>query len=154
MATDRLGDARRSIGTANEKSRRGFDNSAARRAIGTRIEAERRGTSVQEDINRLVIPERPPATLRPVTPRGALPAQRGRADYKAPAASAGGAGLASPLTEVELEGVGDRTYWPATIQETTDGLISFEVMPIKTWKFLDADGNAAVLNVAKPPVSV
>lgn len=149
---DRLGDARRANGARIESERRaiGVRMESERRANGRRIESERTGAAVQDDINSLVRPERKRQALPPVAPRGALPTQRGRADYKAPAAATGGGGIASPLTEVELAGVGDRTYWPAMLQTTTDGLFSFEVRPIKTWKFLDADGNAVLMNIAQP----
>jgi hypothetical protein len=146
---DRLDAERRAIGERMERERRAADPGAAMRANGLRLERERTGAAVQKDINSLVRPTAQRQQLKTVPPLGALPAQRGRADYKAPAAATGG-GIASPLTEVELAGVGDRTYWPAMLQETTDGLFSFEVRPIKTWKFLDADGNAVVLNIAKP----
>lgn len=149
MSTDRLGDARRAIGTANEKARRGFDNTAARRAIGARMEADRRGSTVQEDINRLVIPIRQPATLRQAEPLGSLPAKRGRADYKAPTESAGG-GIASPLIEASY---GARTFWPDVTVTSTDGLRSFVIKPIK--EITQADANAAEVKqqFAQPVVS-
>lgn len=125
------GDSRRSSGTAME---------SARRASGAAIAADLRA------LNKANTQER---KLRALSARGSEPAKRGRADWKAPAATSSG-GIASPLTEVVVDGVGDREYWPAMIQETTDGLLSFEVQPIKKWKFLDADGNPVVLNIAKP----
>jgi hypothetical protein len=149
---DRLGDARRANGARIESERRAIGQrmESERRANGRRIESERTGAAVQDDINCLVRPVVVRKQLATVPPVGALPLKRGRADYKAPAATATGGGIASPLTEVEVDRAGDRTYWPAMLQETTDGLFSFEVRPIKTWKFLDADGNAVVLNIAKP----
>lgn len=150
---DRLGDARRASGSQMEKERRSYDNAGARRAINQRMERDRRGADVQEDINSLVRPVVTRKQLSTVPPLGVLPLKRGRADYKEPAVTTGG-GIASPLTEVEVSGVGDRTYWPAMLQSTTDGLFSFEVRPIKTWKFLDADGNAVLLNIAKPATVV
>lgn len=150
---DRLGDERRANGARIEKERRSYDNGAARRANGDRIARERTGADVQEDINSLVRPVVTRKQLSTVPPLGVLPLKRGRADYKEPAVTTGG-GIASPLTEVEVDGVGDRTYWPAMLQETTDGLFSFEVRPIKTWKFLDADGNAVLMNIAQPATVV
>ncbi|MFZ3184960.1 MAG: hypothetical protein WA173_12565, partial [Pseudomonas sp.] len=114
--TDRLGDARRAIGARIENERRSYDNTAARRAIGARIEQERRGGAVQDDLNSLVRPERKRQALPPVAPRGALPAKRGRADYKAPAAGTGG-GIASPL----IETADTREYHEGVLLPSTDG---------------------------------
>lgn len=139
----------RSANGAGISNSRAATGEAERRATGKRIEAERRGESVVQDLNRLITPTPQRRTLRTVQPVGALPVTRGRGEYVPPPTSAGG-GIASPLTEVEVDGVGDRTYWPAMLQKTTDGMLEFEVRPIKTWKFLDADGNTVLLNIAKP----
>ncbi|WP_405120749.1 hypothetical protein [Pseudomonas leptonychotis] len=139
---------------AGVSSSRAATGEAERRATGSRIEAERRGESVVEDLNRLITPTQQRRTLRTVQPVGALPPARGRGVYVAPPATGAGGGVASQFTEVELDGFGDREFWPAMIQETTDGLLAFEVRPIKKWKFLDAIGGPVDLNIAKPPVIV
>ncbi len=145
----------------SERRAIGKNNEAARRGIGDRMIKDRatiragisaaRASTFKSDLNTLETPPRKSATLKKVEEKGVRPAAVGTGTYKAPAATGGtGGGIASPLTEVAVDGVGDREYWPAMIQETTDGLISFEVRAIKTWKFLDADGNPVVLNIEKP----
>ncbi|MBX9754635.1 MAG: hypothetical protein K2X80_07770 [Pseudomonadaceae bacterium] len=148
--TDRLGDARRRIGTTNEAARRGFDNGAARRAIGARIEAERRGASVQDDINSLVRPARQRPALRTIAARGSLPVQRGRADYKPPATNSGGSGIASPLIETSYAA---RTYWPSLTVTSTDGLRSFVIKPIKEITQTDANAAEVKQQFAQPVVA-
>lgn len=131
-----------------------------RRAIGTRMINDRkairagieaaRASTFKADLNTLETSPRRQVSLSSREAKGSRPATVGTGTYKAPAATSAGGGIASPLTEVAIDGVGDREYWPAMIQETTDGLLSFEVKPIKKWKFLDADGNPVALNIAKP----
>ena len=134
-----LGDERRASGRRME---------AQRRAIGAAVRASRQST-FKQDLNALETSPRRQGSLRAVEPVGARPAVMGKSYYTPPAAPSGG-GIASPLIEVAVGDVGDREYWPAMIQETTDGLLSFEVRPIKVWKFKDADGNPVILNIAKP----
>lgn len=136
----RMQDSRRAIGDRMIKDRQ---------AIRAGIEAARAST-FKTDLNTLETSPRKQVSLRSREAKGNRPATVGTGAYKAPAAISTGGGIASPLTEVAVDGVGDREYWPAMIQETTDGLLSFEVRPIKKWKFLDADGNPVVLNIAKP----
>lgn len=142
---------RRAIGTRNEAQRRGIGTRMIndRKAIHAGIEAARAST-FKADLNTLETSPRRQVSLRSREAKGNRPATVGTGAYKAPAAISTGGGIASPLTEVAVDGVGDREYWPAMIQETTDGLLSFEVRPIKKWKFLDADGNSVALNIAKP----
>lgn len=157
---DRLGDARRAngarieserraIGTRIESERRAADPGAARRANGRRIESERTGAAVQEDINSLVRPTAQRQQLKTVPPLGALPAQRGRADYKAPAASGSG-GIASPLIEQDYAA---RTFWPDVTVTSTDGLRSFVIKPIKEITQLDAGLEVVKQQFAEPVVT-
>jgi len=44
----------------------------------------------------------------------------------------------------------DREFWPNQIMTSTDGLRVWEVRPIRTWRFTDADGNPVVLHIARP----
>jgi hypothetical protein len=142
---DRLDAERRAIGERMERERRAADPGAAMRANGLRLERERTGAAVQKDINSLVRPTAQRQQLKTVPPLGALPAQRGRADYKAPAAASGGG--AWPITEASYL---DRTYWPPRDLISSDGLIRIDVTPIKSIKFIDADGVAAVMEFAQP----
>lgn len=142
--TDRLGDERRAIGTRIERERRSYDNTTARRAINQRMENERRGAAVQDDLNSLVRPERKRQTLPPVAPRGALPAQRGRADYKAPAAAGGG--IASPVNEPSYAA---REWWPGGIP-STDGLLMLPAE--KKIVMRDANNAEVIFQYAEPSV--
>ncbi|MGF6694751.1 hypothetical protein M2318_004840 [Metapseudomonas resinovorans] len=137
-----LGDARRASGQAMEESRRaigqnnetarraiGKNNEAARRGIGAAMEASRRGESLQRDLNSLEMAPRKRQALSRVEQRGARPVTRGRGTVNLVPASGGtGGGIASPLTETTYAA---RTFWPETILQSTDGLLSFKVKPIK-----------------------
>lgn len=147
---DRLGDARRANGARIESQRLAADPGAARRANGDRLESSRRGVTVQDEINSLVRPVAVRKQLKTVPPLGALPAKRGRSDYKAPpAASAGGAGIASPLVEQDYAA---RTYWPDVTVTSTDGLRSFVIKPIKEITQLDANLKTVKQQFAQPVV--
>lgn len=149
---------RRGIGANNEAARRsiGSGNEAARRNIGRSNIAER--TGLVDDLNRLVNSGTATKTLKTIEPRGARPAAVGVATYTAPA-TGGGGGIASPLTEktrpeTQEDGsvlqVPDRDYWPTMIMTTTEGLLVYEVRPLKEWRFTDADGNNVQINPARP----
>jgi len=151
-----LGDARRAGGQALEQGRRAAGRALedARRASGQQMEATRRGKTVAEDINSLVRPQRQAKALPRVQPVGAIPPQRSRGTYKAPAAT-GTAGIASPLTEqtiiVEGKSVPDREYWPQGYL-SSDGL--FVLPAVKTLNMTDANGDAAVFQFADPQGSI
>jgi hypothetical protein len=154
-----LGDERRASGESMAQQRRatGKNNEAQRRAIGKAMEESRRGASqLAEDINRLVVPPTTPRRLRTIEPRGVLPTQRGTASSPAQPIRQGG-GIASPLTErttvVEGQTVPDRDYWPAQSVMTSDGLLMFQIKPIKTVRMQDANGDAVAFNYALPPVT-
>lgn len=150
-----LGDERRASGRAMEQARRAAGQAIedSRRAGGRAMEAGRRGESVAEDINSLVRPPRQSTPLRRIEPVGPLAPQRGRGNYQAPATQGTG-GIASPLTEQTVQEAGvaipDREFWPNQIMTSTDGLRVWEVRPIRTWRFTDADGNPVVLHIARP----
>ena len=152
-----LGDERRAIGRANAAERQaiGYNNAADRRAIQDRNTAERRGSSVQDDINSLIRPEKQSAQLRTVEPRGSLPATRGSAPYVAPKTSSGAGGIASPVTEktkvVSGQTVPDREYWPTGLT-SSDGL--FVLPAIKTQNMADANGADVVFQFANPAGTV
>lgn len=153
-----LGDERRAIGRANAADRQaiGYNNAAERRAIQTKNTADRRGSSIQDDLNSLVRPEKQAAQLRTVEPRGTLPATRGSASYVPPKTAAGtGGGIASPLTEKTRTESGltvpDRTYYESGYR-SSDGL--FVLPAIRTQNMTDANGAEVVFQFANPEGTV
>lgn len=148
-----LGDARRAGGQALEQGRRAAGRALedARRAGGQQMEATRRGEAVAEDINSLVRPQRQAKALPRVQPVGAIPPQRSRGTYKAPA-STGTAGIASPLIE-GAAGEGAtlaREYYAGITLTSSDGLISLDVEPLKKLTMRDANGEPVVMEFAQP----
>lgn len=133
---------RRASGAAMEASRRGSGAAmeASRRASGAAMTARRTGKIVADDIQSLVQPPRQAKPLPRIDPVGALPASRGRGVYKAPA-SAGTAGIASPL----IETAGTREFHPSILRASTDGAIFFEVRAAKKVTMTDANGEPVVL---------
>lgn len=148
-----LGDARRAGGQALEQGRRAAGRALedARRAGGQQMEATRRGEAVAEDINSLVRPQRQAKALPRVQPVGAIPPQRSRGTYKAPAAN-GTAGIASPLIEgAASEGATlAREYYAGITLTSSDGLISLDVEPLKKLTMRDANGEPVVMEFAQP----
>ena len=122
-----LGQQRRAIGQAMTASR----------GTGDQMASRRNGRKAVEDINSLVSPASQRKTLTTLDPRGRLEAKQGRGDYEEPA-TAGGVGIASPLTEADYD---DREYWDEKTITSSDGLLSFRIKPIK--KIIQADANAA-----------
>lgn len=133
-------------GVANSRQATG---AAERQAIGQGLIEERTGKQVAEDINRLVTPARQRRSLPAVPAVGAVPASKGRGEYKPPPATTGG--IASPLTEktkvVSGKTVPDNELWPAGYP-SSDGLF---VLPAwKTVRFIDATGAEVILEYANP----
>lgn len=149
MAT--LADQRRAIAEGMRASRQATGE-AERRATGEAMVRRRTGRDDVDDINAVVRQPRQRTALPAAAPRGGVPAQVGTGNYTVPPATGGG--IASPLTEVvTAEGgrtVPDREYWPNMIMSSSDGLRVWEVRPIKTWRFVDANGDSVVLNIAQP----
>ncbi len=115
------------------------------------MEATRRGEAVAEDINSLVRPQRQAKALPRAQPVGAIPPQRSRGTYKAPAAT-GTAGIASPLIE-GAAGEGAtlaREYYAGITLTSSDGLISLDVEPLKKLTMRDANGEPVVMEFAQP----
>lgn len=141
MAT--LEEQRRASGQRMQDQRRssGQRMEAERRAGGQRMIEERTGKSLADDINSLVTPPRTRKTLRTVEPRGALPAQRGRGSYQAPAATGG---MSSPLVEQDYA---LRQFWPGGMP-SSDGLL---ILP--AWRrvvMTDANGDEHFFDYAEP----
>lgn len=126
-------------GVANSRQATG---AAERQAIGQGMIEERTGKQVAEDINRLVTPARQRRSLPAVPAVGAVPASKGRGEYKPPAATTGG--IASPLTEAD---VSLRTYW-ANGYVSSDGLFTLPA-PSKIM-MTDASGAEVEFNYADP----
>ncbi len=144
MAT--LEERRRANGARIEAERRanGERIQDQRRAIGNRMIEERTGKAVADDINSLARPERPRKTQRTIQPVGGLPASRGRADYKEPAATSAG-GIASPLTET-----GVREYHPVTLLTSSDGIFTLQVEHVKKLFMTDANNAEHEFNYLDP----
>lgn len=140
MAT--LAEQRAAI-AAGMAASRAATGEAERRAIEQRLVEERTGKSVMDDLNRLSTPTRPHNTLKTIPPVGAIPAGRGRADYKAPANS-NTAGIASPVTEPDYAA---REFWPGGLV-SSDGL--FFLPAIKKVVAADANGAEVIFEYANP----
>lgn len=129
---------RRASGAAMEQQRR---------AGGAAMAARRRGQATVDDINSLVSPASQRKTLTTLDPRGRLEARQGRGDYEEPV-TAGGVGIASPLTE---QSYAQREYHPQG-EFTSDGL--FYLPAIKKIVLTDADGTVGEVLLAAPPAPV
>lgn len=126
-------------GVANSRQATG---AAERQAIGQGMIEERTGKQVAEDINRLVTPARQRRSLPAVPAVGAVPASKGRGEYKPPAATTGG--IASPITEPDFTA---REFWPAGLQ-SSDGL--FFLPAVKKVVAQDANGAEVIFEYAEP----
>lgn len=118
---------------------------AQRNAAGNAMIEQRTGRSVAQDINRLTRPQPQRKPLPSIEPVGAVPASRGRGDYKAPPSSSTG-GIAGPLEEVS------RTYAtePEYI-ETIDGSGYFQVRRVASITMVDANGNEVEFTYLQAP---
>lgn len=134
-----LQEQRRAIAEGMARSR-AATGEAQRNAAGDAMIEQRTGRSVVQDINRLTRsrPQRKP--LPSIEPVGAVPASRGRGDYKAPPPSAAG-GIASPLTET----ASSREYYAAVNRPSTDGLVFFSVRAVQRVHMTDANDAEVVL---------
>ena len=122
-----------------------MNNTDTRRAIGTAMTERRTGKAQAAEINALVSQPRPRKQLKPITPRGALPAQTSPGTtFPNPAAGGSGGGVASPLEETD---VALRTYW-ANGYVSSDGL--FTLPAPRKIMMTDADGAAVEFNYADP----
>lgn len=141
---------RRAIGNGNTAQRQGIGtgNAAQRRNIQAQNTAERRGSSIQDDLNRIMKPEKKSGSLSTLEPRGGVAARRGSGTYSGTTSTGTGGGVASPLTEQTSSGVANRDYWPVQMLATTDGLLVFEIHPLKTLRMKDANGADVVFNYA------
>lgn len=95
-------------------------------------------------------PDRPMPTLRPEEPRGGIPAARGYVEkqYQPGSGGSGGAGIASPLTEVP----GSREYYSAFDRFYSNSYLIFvEIQPLKAMTFTDSNGRPVRQEFALPP---
>lgn len=132
---------------AGMSTSRAATGQAERDAAGQAMIERRTGKAVADDINRLTSSAPQRKTLRPVEPVGALPASRGRGEYKAPPAAAAGGGIASPLVEQSFD---ERKYWPERAATSVDGLFTLYYRPIRETRQLDANGAEVVNQWAEP----
>lgn len=123
---------------------------AQRQAGGQAMIERRTGRSQVDDINALVNPPRQRRPLPSIEPVGALPASRGRGDYKAPPPSAAG-GIAGPLVEVS----GSREYFANKTQfYTSEFLFVVEIQPLRRMTMMDANGAEVPFEYREPPTDV
>ncbi|MCQ2048825.1 Uncharacterised protein [Stutzerimonas stutzeri] len=134
-----LQEQRRAIAEGMARSR-AATGEAQRNAAGNSMVEQRTGRSVVQDINRLTRPRPQRKPLPSIEPVGAVPASRGRGDYKAPPPSAAG-GIASPLTET----ASSRDYYAAVNRPSTDGLVFFSVRAVQRVHMTDANDAEVVL---------
>jgi hypothetical protein len=134
-----LQEQRRAIAEGMARSR-AATGEAQRNAAGTAMVEQRTGRSVVQDINRLTRPRPQRKPLPSIEPVGAVPASRGRGDYRAPPPSAAG-GIASPLTET----ANSREYYTAVNRPSTDGLVFFSVRAVQRVHMTDANDAEVVL---------
>lgn len=113
----------------------------SQRASGASIVADLRAVTGESS--------RPRKQLSTLEARGALAAQRGRADYVVPETKGGG-GIASPLVETAYA---DRTYYDEVTITSTDGLLTLKIKPIKSVKSRDANSAEVQQIYAAPPKS-
>lgn len=135
-----LGDERRASGKRMEQARRqgGVAMESQRRALDAAMVARRRGESVVEDMQRLESPPRAQRSLPQVTPRGGIPAARGRAYYQDKPKMGQGGGLTPPLTEKD----DSRVYFAQKSQFfTADFLLVVEIQPLESIIMLDGEDN-------------
>ena len=97
-----------------------------------------------EDLNRLIThPPKPAERLAPAGSPGTLP---GRGTGKPGSASA--AGIASPLTEQDYT---KRIFHAPMTIESSDGLFTFKLKPVKNITMTDAAGRVVEFVYAAPP---
>ena len=111
--------------------------------------------SLIRDLSSLT-PEQPQPTLRREEPRGGIPASRGYAEHNLQPGTGGqstGGGIASPLIEGGQGATAPsryRTYHPAQTVRSTDGLFVWEIEPVASLTFHDANGAEVVVHIAAP----
>ncbi|AQZ96550.1 hypothetical protein ACFSB1_10685 [Halopseudomonas phragmitis] len=107
---------------------------------------QRQGQRLLSDLAGLIPPAREPRQLRQEEPRGAIPGRRGQAEVNLQPGTGegGGAGIASPLTEVSRTYSAEPVFLP-----TIDGSGYFRVRKIDSMTVLDAEGREIVINFAE-----
>lgn len=100
--------------------------------------------SLADDVKKLA--SKPPAEVR--LQDAATPPSIRQQTGLAPVARPGGNGnIASPLIETDYA---DREFHSPQTMTSTDGVFTFAWNPIKTTKFLDANGNPVVIEYKEP----
>lgn len=144
-----LGDERRASGKRMEQARRqgGVAMESQRRALDAAMVARRRGESVVEDMQRLESPPRAQRSLPQVTPRGGIPAARGRAYYQDKPKMGQGGGIAWPLTE---DDAATREFYAPRLVSSSDGLIAIRLRPLRSMTLRDGDDETGQILLAEP----
>jgi len=140
-----LQEQRRAIAEGMARSR-AATGEAQRKAAGDAMIEQRTGRSVVKDINRLTRPRPQRKPLPSIEPVGAVPASRGRGDYKAPLPSSSTGGIAGPLEEVSRTYATDPEYI-----ETIDGSGYFKVRRVASITMVDANGNEVEFTYLQAP---
>ncbi|MGN0925106.1 hypothetical protein [Ectopseudomonas mendocina] len=106
------------------------------------------GERAINDLRRLIkAPAGEKTTLKPLEPKGAVEARKGRGDFREDQRSPGG--VASPLVEDDYD---SRMYWSDRTLTSVDGLLSFVIRPIRGIFQRDANNAVVEQQFAEPPV--
>lgn len=100
--------------------------------------------SLADDVKKLA--GKPPAEVR-LQDAGTPPSIRQKTGLSPVARPSGSGNIASPLIETAYA---DREFYTAHTMTSTDGVFTFAWNPIKTTKFLDANGNPVVIEYKEP----
>lgn len=122
---------------ADRRRQIGIDNKNARQASGRAMRDDMRALSETPKVRE---------PLPAVPKRGGMEAARGRGIWSRPAPSAGGGGIASPLTETP----DTREYFAETVVMPADGYFVYSVKAVKKLTLTDADDNPVEINLAEP----
>ncbi len=135
----------------NEEARKqsGRDMERNRQQSGRAMEESRRasGRKMRDDMRALADSNRLERTLPVLTPRGAVPARRGNANWTGGGTSTGGGGIDGPLTEPDYDA---RIYHEPVIL-TGDFLVAIELKPLKQISMKDRGGAPVVFNYDYKP---
>ncbi|OQR35920.1 hypothetical protein BWR15_06220 [Pseudomonas sp. T] len=126
-----------------------MDSTANRRATGRVNEASRRasGRSIMSDLRALQEANSRERTLSALPARGSQASTRGTGTWSESRMPSTGGGIDSPLTEQDFTA---RTYWPDKVIQSTDGVFSFKIKPIKSIRQVDANGAEVIQQFAQP----
>lgn len=124
-------------------------NEQKRQQSGRDMEEARRasGRKMRDDMRALAENNRPERTLPELPVRGKQPAKRGTAVWQGGEPSSGGGGIASPLTELDVD---DREYWDRSYLLSAEFLVGIELKPLKQVTMIDAEDAEVIMQYAEP----